>query len=53
MIILSDSIDFLLLMVFVIGAIIWYCRATTTRTADTSIPMSRVLPHNYWNTSAT
>ena len=32
---------------FVTGALIWYCPVTTTRTADTSIPMSRVLPHNH------
>ena len=31
----------------VTGALIWYCLVTTTRTADTSIPMSRVLPHNH------
>ena len=31
----------------VTGAFIWYCLVTTTRTADTSIPMSSVLPHNH------
>ena len=31
----------------VTGALIWYCLVTTIRTADTSIPMSRVLPHNH------
>ena len=34
-------------MVVVTGALIWYYLVTTTRTADTSIPMSRVLPHNH------
>ena len=37
----------------VTGAFIWYCPVTTTRTADASIPMSRVLPHNHQSTSAT
>ena len=27
--------------------LIWYCPVTTIRTADTSIPMFRVLPHNH------
>ena len=31
----------------VTGALIWYYPVTTIRTADTSIPMSRVLPHNH------
>ena len=40
------------MVVFVTGALIWYCPVTTTRTADTSNPMSRVLPHNHQTTSA-
>ena len=31
----------------VTGPLIWHCPVTTIRTADTSIPISRVLPHNY------
>ena len=37
----------LLHLLGVTGALIWYYPVTTIRTADTSIPMSRVLPHNH------
>ena len=40
-------------VLFITEALIWYCPVTTTRTAHTSIPMSRVLPHNHQNTSTT
>ena len=51
MILLQDSIQNQ--QYNVTGALIWYCPVTTIRTADTSILTSRVLPNNYYNTSAT
>ena len=35
------------LRIYITGTLIWYYPVTTTRMADTSIRMSRVLPHNH------